>query len=42
MRIYRIAFIVLVCLGLGLASVKSGEPGGGTIPWFIGFLLSPC
>ena len=39
MRICRISFIVLVCLGLGLASVKSGEPGGGTIPWLLGFLL---
>lgn len=36
---YRIGFIIMVCLALGLAVVKSQEPGGGTIPWFIGFLL---
>jgi uncharacterized membrane protein YadS len=36
---YRIGFIIMVCLALGLAVVKSQGPGGGTIPWFIGFLL---
>jgi hypothetical protein len=36
---FRIAFIVTVCLVLGLAIVKSQEPGGGMIPWFIAFLF---
>lgn len=35
----RIAFIVMVCLALGLAIVKSQEPGGRMMPWFIGFLF---
>ena len=39
MNKYRIPFIVMVCLGLILAIVKSQEPGGGMIPWFIGFLF---
>jgi hypothetical protein len=36
---YRIAFVVMVCAGLVLAIVKSQEPGGGSITWFLGFLL---
>jgi hypothetical protein len=36
---FRIAFIVMVCLALGLAIVRSQELGGGMIPWFIGFLF---
>jgi hypothetical protein len=35
----QISFIVIVFLALAWAIVKSREPSGGSIPWFLGFLL---
>jgi len=35
----QIAFIVVVCLTLLWAIVRSLEPGGGSIPWFFGLLF---
>lgn len=35
----QIAFIVVVCLALLWAIVRSLEPSGGSIPWFLGLLF---
>ncbi len=35
----QITFIVLICLALLWAIVRSLEPSGGSIPWFLGFLF---
>jgi len=35
----QIAFIVVVCLALLWAIIRSLEPGGGSIPWFLGLLF---
>ncbi len=35
----QLAFIAVVCLALLWAIVRSLEPSGGSIPWFLGFLF---
>ena len=36
---YQIAFIIIIFLALLWAIARSLDPGGGSIPWFLGFLL---
>lgn len=36
---YQIAFIVVVCVALLWLIVRSLEPTGGSIPWFLGLLF---